>query len=362
MKNILLIVIFFMFPMLVSAHQPNLLISSSEEIFVNNSVNLEAAQEIKDPTITSQAVYDSISKPEQARLYKFTPENDEEIPIEVLVPVRPSNENFYPSVALIYKEGLLNFDNKINFKLPAGYDALLVETPRDVEREIFFEPYSVEKLYHGNEEKVFVKAGEEYFILIFEPNKQTGDFSLGIGTKEDFNNVSFGSLLKDIVKIKLKVVGDQDIPWREIWGLFIFIAGFVIGLGAVTVIDTLGFLGINSGYWTETTIRAHKVTKPLIWIGIILAVIGATIFYNATGSGISSVATFQLIALVLLVLNGIYLSFYISPFLLKREKEGRVKELLPFKIKLGVGVSLIFSIIGWWGSLFLLSWYLVFIL
>ena len=45
-------------------------------------------------------------------------------------------------------------------------------------------------------------------------------------------------------------------------GLFIFIAGFIIGLGAVTVIDIHGFLGRKSAYWTEATIRTHKVTKP----------------------------------------------------------------------------------------------------
>lgn len=47
-------------------------------------------------------------------------------------------------------------------------------------------------------------------------------------------------------------------------GLFLFLAGFVIGLGAVSVIDVLGFLGRTSRYWTEATVRAHKVTKPLI--------------------------------------------------------------------------------------------------
>ena len=32
-------------------------------------------------------------------------------------------------------------------------------------------------------------------------------------------------------------------------GLFICIAGFVVGLGAVTVIDIHGFLGRKSKYW-----------------------------------------------------------------------------------------------------------------
>ena len=60
-------------------------------------------------------------------------------------------------------------------------------------------------------------------------------------------------------------------------GIFIVIAGYIVGLGAVTVIDILGFLGRKSSYWTEATIRAHKVTKPLIWIGIFLVCLGGLI-------------------------------------------------------------------------------------
>jgi hypothetical protein len=37
----------------------------------------------------------------------------------------------------------------------------------------------------------------------------------------------------------------------DIIGLFVCIAGFVLGLGAVTVIDLHGFLGRKSSYWTE---------------------------------------------------------------------------------------------------------------
>ncbi|MDO8659167.1 MAG: hypothetical protein Q7K54_01055 [Candidatus Parcubacteria bacterium] len=52
-------------------------------------------------------------------------------------------------------------------------------------------------------------------------------------------------------------------------GLFVFISGFIVGLGAVTVIDIHGFLGRKSSYWTEATTRTHKVTKPMIWVGIL---------------------------------------------------------------------------------------------
>lgn len=140
-------------------------------------------------------------------------------------------------------------------------------------------------------------------------------------------------------------------------GLFIFISGFIIGLGAVTVIDIHGFLGRKSSYWTEATTRTHKVTKPMIWVGIILAVIGGFIVYRQQPySGIPLIHS--IIALVLII-NGYFLSFKVSPFILLREKEGRSGELLPVSWQKKIMLSLIVSDIGWWGGLCLLVLYIV---
>lgn len=140
-------------------------------------------------------------------------------------------------------------------------------------------------------------------------------------------------------------------------GLFIFISGFIIGLGAVTVIDIHGFLGRKSSYWTEATTRTHKVTKPMIWAGITFAIIGGFIFYrNSVFSGIPMMHTFMALGLVV---NGCFLSFKVSPFILKREKEGRSGELLPYSWQKKIMVSLIASDILWWGGLILLVAYIV---
>lgn len=140
-------------------------------------------------------------------------------------------------------------------------------------------------------------------------------------------------------------------------GLCIFLAGFVIGLGAVTVIDIHGFLGRKSSYWTEATTRTHKVTKPMIWVGILLVVIGGMLLYRAESfSGIPFIHA--LIALVLIA-NGCFLSFSVSPFLLHREKEGKSADLLPQAWQRKIAASLVVSDIGWWGGLFLLAYYLL---
>jgi hypothetical protein len=142
----------------------------------------------------------------------------------------------------------------------------------------------------------------------------------------------------------------------DLISLFIFIAGFIIGLGAVIVIDIHGFLGRKSSYWTEATIRTHKVTKPLIWVGTLLAIIGGTIFYR--NESFFGVPLYHALIACVLVLNGIFLSLYVSPFLLKQEREGKQTELLPASLQNKIIISLIISDIGWWGGLFLLVFYL----
>ncbi len=146
------------------------------------------------------------------------------------------------------------------------------------------------------------------------------------------------------------------INWGDAIGLFLFLAGFVIGLGAVTVIDLHGFLGRTSSYWTEATTRTHKVTKPLIWIGIALATIGGVVFYRS--ESLRGIPLAHTIIAVALVANGYFLSFKVSPYLIAREKEGRSGELLPSAWQKKITASLIVSDLGWWGALGLLVVYL----
>lgn len=144
----------------------------------------------------------------------------------------------------------------------------------------------------------------------------------------------------------------------DFFGLFIMLAGFVIGLGAVTVIDLHGFFGMNSAYWTETTIRAHKITKPLIWIGIFLVIIGGSIFYRNTD--FINLIKFQSILTLILIVNGFFLSFYVSPRLLERELKGRSRDILPISLKRKIAFSFVLSFFGWWGSLLILVYYLLY--
>lgn len=139
-------------------------------------------------------------------------------------------------------------------------------------------------------------------------------------------------------------------------GFFILISGLIIGLGAVIVIDIHGFLGKNSSYWTQATTRTHKVTKPLIWIGIFLLVFGEIIVFRNNLNSI--IPTTLFVISFVLILNGIFLSFKVSPFMLEREKQGKDSELLPKSWQNKIMVSLIFSDFGWWATVALISYYI----
>lgn len=134
-------------------------------------------------------------------------------------------------------------------------------------------------------------------------------------------------------------------------GLFLVFAGFVVGLGAVTVIDLHGFLARTSVYWTETTIRAHKITKPLIWVGMFLVVFGGCIFYRQ--EPFYGIPLAQVLIFCILVCNGVFLSFVVSPYLLEKEKNHQEHILLSDVWQKKIFVSFIISFIGWWSSLVL---------
>lgn len=132
------------------------------------------------------------------------------------------------------------------------------------------------------------------------------------------------------------------------WIFFFHIAGIIIALGAVTVIDYLGFISRKNKKLTQTTISAHHITKPLIWIGTILVTITwIIILINETFTNINTIKT---IILIILILNGSFLSFYISPRLDELKNKNI---LLPKPLQNKIKISMIISFIFWWSFVIL---------
>lgn len=144
----------------------------------------------------------------------------------------------------------------------------------------------------------------------------------------------------------------MDLQLITFFSLLSIVVGFVIGLGAVNVIDIIGFLGQKSNYWSKTAIAAHKVTKPLIWIGILLVVVGEVILYSTYGW--YRPLLMQIIFSMSLIANGAYLSWFISPQLLEMEKKKTRKNfILPTNTQDEIFRSFMISVLGWWFKLFI---------
>lgn len=129
--------------------------------------------------------------------------------------------------------------------------------------------------------------------------------------------------------------------------IFITLMGFVIGLGAVTVIDFHGYLARRSAYWTEATIRAHRITKPLIWIGIFFVTLGHFLIKNR-GIISENLSMIHFIVIAVMIINGCFLTFIVSPELLRREKAGLAREILPSGLQKKITASFLVSVVSWW--------------
>lgn len=293
---------------------------------------------LEDPTAQSIAAYGTLSAPGETDLFEFVAGAEADLPFEVLVPVRESAASFHPTATVTTEQG-----------------TYAIETPV-AGRTVFFESFSVENLYDGTEQVIRVRAGERVRVAISHPGGGTGDYVLGIGTVEAFAGRALAPILADVVQLKLGLVGGKQVPWGAVFGLFLLMAGYAVGLGAVTVIDLHGFLARRSGYWTEATIRAHKVTKPLIWAGMATAVAGGVLRFSSVG--FTGLVPLLAACAVALVANGAYLSFVVSPALLARERAGKASEILPAPMQRRIVTSFVISLAGWWGSLFLLAWQL----
>lgn len=134
------------------------------------------------------------------------------------------------------------------------------------------------------------------------------------------------------------------------WLLFSHFVGIIIGLGAVTVIDVMGFFSRRNVKKTQDTIYAHHTTKPLIWIGTIIVLVTWILILFSKNFNIGFVESLKTILLGIMILNGSFLSFVISPEL---DKRIGVKKLLPQKLQIKVAISLVISFLSWWSFVLL---------
>ncbi len=135
------------------------------------------------------------------------------------------------------------------------------------------------------------------------------------------------------------------------WLMFFHFVGIVIGLGSVIVIDVMGFFSRKNTKKTQDTISAHHTTKPLIWIGTIIILITWVLILYRENFVFGFVEIWKSVLLGIMILNGAFLSFVISPAL---DKRIGVKKLLPRNLQIKIGIALVISFLSW-GSFVLLT-------
>lgn len=308
---------------------------------------------IGDPLEQSQQIYGRLEDGNY-NIYGFIAKHDGQISVKLSSPYRLHNKNFHPQVITIQKGENSELEQSLPFSIPPGLIAKSggKENKQLVESDISL----LEKYFASDDVQIDLKKGKSYYFAIFDPNNNSGDYVLSLKNVDNQQNKQTNKLI-DSLKIKLGLVGKSPISLVDFLAFLAALAGLIIGLGAVTVIDIHGWLARKSGYWTEATIRSHKVTKPLIWLGTGLLIIGLLLIYRSTL--FSGTAFFHLILVAILILNGLYLTFSVSPRLLRLEKEGKSNEVLPKSLQRKISISFIISFFGWWSVVALFVWHII---
>jgi hypothetical protein len=312
--------------------------------------NFESAAQLADPTTSSEAVYGSISSPGEVDCYKFTAGKTDTIPVEVLVPVRASNREFRPWVAVIGKTVAPTADVQLPFALPEGLQAHVIRAP--AERSYFYEPYSLERLYHGADEKLQLTQGETYYVAVFDPERRTGTYSLALGAAENFEGTSKLATAWSVLVMKLGLAGSRSaVPLLDLFAIFVSLAGFGIGLGT-TFFSFMSerLLGADS-----RTARAQTVASRLAWLGLLLGLFGSALLYRE--SVLSGVATFQAALLLLLIVLQVYLGIRLTRRARKAAAEPQLPGLPPPAKLKPLTISHALSLLSWCGLIFLFAWY-----
>ncbi|MFT4309605.1 MAG: hypothetical protein ACMXYL_03905 [Candidatus Woesearchaeota archaeon] len=131
---------------------------------------------------------------------------------------------------------------------------------------------------------------------------------------------------------------------------YIHVLGLVIGMGSAIVIETIGFIARKSGFWTRVAVDTHYVTKPLIWFGTILLSLSWILIMES--DAIVHPYYWKTLLLLLLIINGSYLSFFVSPRIINHRKHSD-GEPLPSKLQTIILPSAIVSVLGWLLMVFL---------
>lgn len=217
--------------------------------------------------------------------------------VEAVVPVRPSNKDFRPAVA-VFVPGSGPAAQTL-FPVPAGYQVTVIPPETTAERPTVFEPRSIEKFYRGNVQSINLPANQTTYFAIYSPEHSIGDFVLGLGSSANFENVSASSLIAQGLALKFGLAPGRMIPWGDLAGLFLSILGLSAGLASILA----GFLPRPSTIGYNRRFNRSLIVTGVA--GLVLFYVGLRFLFRDTGAtGIGSFL--ELISIILAITIGWY--------------------------------------------------------
>jgi hypothetical protein len=193
----------------------------------------------------SRAVYGTLAPGEAFDAYRLMVSRPASTPVEMLVPKSDTYGDFRPAFALIgpglpaagrapafIVERLRTASTAASPVPGAPLRVLVVPDPAAAAREGFYEPFSFTSYYRGGESRVDLVPGVTYYLVVYEPAGQRGEYALGIGEAEEF---TAGDVLRSVVavvRIKLGLYGQGAFHWPAA----VILAALLAGLMALVVL------------------------------------------------------------------------------------------------------------------------------
>ena len=155
----------------------------------------------------SYAAYMGLDRPGDVDWVRFEVDSPMKLKASLLVPQRPEFLDFYPAFAVV-GPGLPAPEADLPFDLPEGCGAAVLISEPKAEREKFHEPFSNTHYYRGFEEfEQEVTVPGTYYIVVWHPAGEYGDYVVTYGEKESFTTREMINTYRVIYKV-----------WTGKWG------------------------------------------------------------------------------------------------------------------------------------------------
>jgi hypothetical protein len=193
----------------------------------------------------SRAVYGTLAPWESFDAYRLSVSRTVSTPVVMLVPKTGEYRDFRPAFALV-GPGLPAAGVEpafIRARLRTAYTAvspvsgayprvLVVPDLGTAERPAFYEPFSFTSYYRGGDTRVDLRPGVTYYLVVYDPAGQTGEYALGIGEAEKFTAGDALRSVVAVVRIKLGLYGQGAFHWLAA----VVMAALLVGLVALVVL------------------------------------------------------------------------------------------------------------------------------